>query len=45
MGVAPADTSYDQAEHNRLTVGTWVDTSYDERRTVAGRTRGPLTGG
>jgi hypothetical protein len=29
MGVTPADTSYDQAEHNRLTVGTSVDTSYD----------------
>jgi hypothetical protein len=29
MGVAPADTSYAQAEHNRLTVGTSVDTSYD----------------
>ena len=29
MGVAPADTSYEQAERNRLTVATWVDTSYD----------------
>ena len=30
MGVAPADTSYEQAERNRLTVGTEVDTSYDD---------------
>jgi hypothetical protein len=30
MGVAPADTSYEQAERNRLTVGTQVDTSYDD---------------
>ena len=38
MGVAPADTSYAQAEHNRLTVGTSVDTSYDSiERLRAGR--------
>ena len=38
MGVSPADTSYDQAEHNRLTVGTSVDTSYDSiERLRAGR--------
>jgi hypothetical protein len=38
MGVAPADTSYEQAEHNRLTLGTWVDTSYaDIERLRAGR--------
>jgi hypothetical protein len=30
MGVAPADTSYEQAEHNRLSVGSAVDTSYDD---------------
>ncbi len=30
MGVAPADTSYEQAERNRLTVGGGVDTSYDD---------------
>ena len=30
MGVPPADSSYDQAERNRLTVGTHVDTSYDD---------------
>ena len=30
MGVPPADTSYEQAERNRLTVGTKVDSSYDE---------------
>ena len=30
MGVAPADTSYEQAERNRLTVGGPVDTSYDD---------------
>src|SRR5687768_7458787 len=30
MGVAPADTSYEQAERNRLTVGTSVDSSYDD---------------
>lgn len=30
MGVAPADTSYEQAERNRLTVGGQVDTSYDD---------------
>ncbi len=38
MGVPPADTSYDQAERNRLTVGTHVDTSYDDvERSRAGR--------
>ena len=38
MGVAPADSSYDQAERNRLTVGTHVDTSYDDiERLRAGR--------
>ena len=38
MGVTPADTSYDQAERNRLTIGTWVDTSYDAvERVRAGR--------
>lgn len=38
MGVTPADTSYEQAERNRLTVGTWVDTSYDAiERLRAGR--------
>jgi hypothetical protein len=38
MGVTPADTSYERAEHNRLTVGTWVDTSYDDiERLRAGR--------
>ena len=30
MGVAPADTSYEQAERNRLTVGEHLDTSYDD---------------
>ncbi len=38
MGVAPADSSYEQAERNRLTVGTHVDTSYDDiERVRAGR--------
>ena len=38
MGVAPADSSYDQAERNRLTVGTHVDKSYDDiERLRAGR--------
>jgi hypothetical protein len=29
MGVAPVDTSYEQAERNRLTVRSGGDTSYD----------------
>ena len=38
MGVTPADTSYDQAERNRLTMGATVDTSYDAvERVRAGR--------
>jgi hypothetical protein len=38
MGVAPADSSYEQAERNRMTVGTHVDTSYDDiERSRAGR--------
>jgi hypothetical protein len=30
VGVAPADTSYDQVERNRLTFGSSLDTSYDD---------------
>jgi hypothetical protein len=38
MGVVRADSSYEQAERNRLTVGTHADTSYDDiERSRAGR--------
>ena len=38
LGVTPADTSYDQAERNRLTLGTRLDASYDAvERVRAGR--------
>ena len=38
MGITPADTSYDQAERNRLTIGTRLDASYDAvERLRAGR--------